>query len=364
MVSDKDKIEYDKWYFTKNYIKKNGRDCAHLLIPGTTGAGKTTALYWVLEAIVKYCMQGTGSSGQHETVVWFDTMKSDEALTLLLMAPVRFLVLPGCKLDIKFNPDCKKKVYEHEIKEMRDGFNPWFDLREGWINVLVIKPYLLDPIIYSVVIKNMFKNLIFYSRMHKILSPLAIFIDEFQRICPSDGHYLNNDQKVAAIWIEENIQMIRSLGIRLIAVTHQLRELRKSVRSEFLWQIPKLGTYYAYNDAPRLAKYNADLENLNSLSICYLKPGHRYSSNPGIGISYYPRGEEVGTMDYGTALITDIEELMPRSTSEFSDKPLPCDSCSKVHEKRGSNLICVGTMRILDIVKLTRTGCTKKELKA
>jgi hypothetical protein len=175
---------------------------------------------------------------------------------------------------------------------------------------------------------------------------------------------LNNEQKVAAIWIEENIQMIRSLGIRLIAVTHQLRELRKSVRSEFLWQIPKLGTYYAYQDAPRLAKYNADLESLNSLSICYLKPGHRYSSNPGIGISYYPRGEEVGTMDYGMALITDIDELMPRSAGDASDKPLPCDSCTKIHEKRGSNLICIGTMRVLDIAKLARAGCTKMELKS
>jgi hypothetical protein len=149
MVSDQDRIEYDKWYFIENYIKKNGRDCAHLLVPGTTGAGKTTALYWVLEAIVKYCMQATGSSGKRETVVWFDTMKSDEALTLLLMAPVRFLVLPGCKLNIKLNPECKKKIYEYEIKEMRDGFNPWFDLREGWIHDRykepVQEPHLLLP---------------------------------------------------------------------------------------------------------------------------------------------------------------------------------------------------------------------------
>lgn len=368
-------VEWGVRYFRDEYIAKSGRRCAHLLIPGRTGSGKTTVMFWILEAIVKICMQ-SGTGDKQETVVWFDTNKSSESLTLLTMWPVLFLIPRGTSLDIKINPECKTVLHEYEIVKMDDPMNPWKYLRKGWINVICLNAYIIDPTTYSVIVSLIFKKLIRLAHEKQVITPMSIFIDEMQEIAPAVGYAWDRQHENAAMWMAKNMKMVRSLGIRIIGAIHNIYELRKGVRIEMVWQIPRGGATYDKWEEPRLAEFNRVWASLSPLQICIARPDRLFSAK--MEIDYYPPGEPIedvddyiGEMIPGGEIDDDaLKSLLKAKRAEAKPKEdkqagaLPCDKCAMPHEIEGKNLVCKAFMNILNVGFLRENGCAKMEAKA
>jgi len=358
------KIEAQKREFTNEYVKMNGRDCSHLIVTGTTGWGKTTVLFWLIDAIVRYCIKSLGASGKQETIVWYDSRKSSEALTLLTMWNVRFLIPKGCKLTINIRKDCKYKLHEYEIIEMDNPMLPWQYVRKGWINVICLKPYVLDPGTVSYIIGKYFRSLVEMAHNKLIPVPMALFLDEFQRLAPATNHNRSGSQVEATQWIEENIQTVRSLEIRIIAVSHQPSEVARSIRKEFSWQLPRRGTCYTFQDEPRLARFNKTWGFLDKLDLIFVRPDRTFSDV--IGIDFYPLAEEeIGEMIYDGIVVREDKIIITvGQDKKTSVDPLPCDTCKLAHELDGTKVICKDMMKIYELDDIREKGCTDKEAKA
>jgi hypothetical protein len=211
----------------------------------------------------------------------------------------------------------------------------------------------------------MFKRLIQLAHSKAVITPLTIFIDEIQEIAPAVGHAFDSKHEEAAKWMAMNMKMVRSLGIRIIGATHDLYELRKGVRKEMAWQIPKQGVNYDRWEEPRLSKFNELWASLNVTDkgtlACIVRPDRMFSDK--IEIPFYPRAEGpggIGEIIYGPGCL-DADTIKSKVKK---DGPLPCDTCKLPHEISGPNMVCNSFMRIFDITALRTKGCEYREAKA
>jgi energy-coupling factor transporter ATP-binding protein EcfA2 len=277
-----------------------GRQCLgepgqHVLVVGYTGSGKTTTLFWLYQAVSLYTK---------DTLAWVDSMKSEEALTLLTLSPVRFLIPEGCKLDIKINPEYQgPKLHEFEIVEMPDYCNPWKYMRKDWSNVICLSAYLIDPSAYANVMSAVFTNLIMGAHHKKIITPMTLFVDEIHNIAPSNGHSYDRIHTKAGLIVQHNVERLRSMGIRLIGSTQGNSKLRRGVRSCFNWLIVKRGSNFDRREEFTLNNFNKKWAKLKNLQISIVFPNRTFSKL--ITIDYFPRGcwnnmypDGIGSMDY------------------------------------------------------------------
>lgn len=293
----------------------------HILISGRTGTGKTTVMYWLVDAFRNFTK---------ETLVWFDTMKSDEALTLLTMGPVRFIIPPGCEMEIKLKDQDRLKVHEYEIVKMTDIFNPWKDLRapdlnedgsvqRSWINVICLEAYIIDDEVYSMVISEIFTKLIRLAHFHKIIIPLTIFIDEFHNLAPASGHELGKLHSKAGKMIQRNVEKLRSLGIRLIGSTQAQSKIRRGVRGAFDWLILKRGSIFEFGDEPKLFQFNGKWAGLDNLEMVIVEPNRVFSDPLKIHASpeadFYPRGAEIGSIRYTGEVEINVRQNRAEATA-------------------------------------------------
>lgn len=272
----------------------------HIGIYGITGGGKTTAMYWLAEGL----RMATG-----ETLVWMDIGKKSESSTLLMLGPVRFIIPSGMEFIIEpgkdFNGGVKLdgqpfKVYEHEIVYIDDPADPWQHIRKGWINVVCIYPYIIDPQIYAEVVSKMFDKLIRYAHYEKIVTPMTIFIDEFHVLAAGSTHGLSGKHYSAGAMIQLNIDKLRATGIRIIGSSQGITKLRKGVRSAFNWIIIKRGANFRPDDEPKLHAFNPKWQTLEDNQLIIVFPTKLYSDI--IEVMYYPRGEEIAHLRYPTIL--------------------------------------------------------------
>lgn len=286
-----------------------GRECLakpgeHILISGYTGSGKTTTMFYLYDGLGEFAK---------DTKVWFDSMKSEEALTLLTMGPIRFLVPKGCMLSIKINDEMKNKIHPYEIVEMSDYLNPWKDLRADWSNVICLSAYLVDPSLYAATMGAVFTNLIWLAHKKKIITPMTIFFDEIHNIAPSNGHAYDHKHTKAGLVVQHNVERLRSMGIRIIGSTQGNYKLRKGVRSCFNWLIVKRGTTFYRGEESKLYDFNPKWGKLDNLQMVIVFPD-RVFSNP-LKIKFYTRGSDVGVMDYDGEIVRleDKEKIKERA---------------------------------------------------
>lgn len=274
---------------------------SHIAIYGQTGAGKSTTMYWLAE--------GLKTLAPDETLVWFDIGKKSEASTLMMLGPCRFIIPRDMKFELIPGP-CYNggtrldgqpfNVFPHEIVFIDDPADPWQDIKRGFINIICLYPYIIDPAIYADAISKVFNKLIRYAHFEQIINPMTIFVDEFHIAAAGSTHGLSGKHYNAGAIIQLNIDKLRATGIRIIGSSQGITKLRKGVRSAFGWIIIKRGTSFRPDDEPKLHNYNPKWQTLKDNQLVIVFPTRTFSDI--IDISYYPRGQEIAHLRYLTLL--------------------------------------------------------------
>ncbi len=275
----------------------------HVLLIGKTGAGKTQAMYWILDGILAH--------GRDETVVWFDTGKSAEILRLATFRPVTVWIPDDETLGLVIT---KKPAWtmDIEVKPFHDIESLWTGLQKGRINVICIEPFILDPESRTTVVQKVFSTLIRLAHDYRIITPLAIFYDEFHRIAPSKGHGASMRQERYGGVIQENVERLRSLGVRFVPSTQGWYKLRKGVRDCFSWIMIKRGASFDHDAEKKLGKFTGLFQTLKVNESILVYPTRIFSDI--LVTDAYGDGEELGTVRYKgiyeMARSTKVEDLL------------------------------------------------------
>ncbi len=274
----------NKWQeaFAKQCLQVPGQ---HVLIIGRPGSGKTQAMYWVTDGILH--------EGKHETIVWFDTGKSSEILTLAALHPVTVHMPRHKGLAIEIQG--KRPDLDIEVRESEDLSMVWKDLVPDRINVICFEPFVLDPEMYTVVVKELFYSLIHMAHNYEIITPLTILYDEFHRIAPSKQQGFSSQQERMGAILQQNIERLRSLGIRFAPSTQGWWKLRKGVRDAFDWIIAKRGATFDHQSEKKLARFGI-FESLRTDQCIIVPPSRSFSDI--IDLPFYGDGRDLGRIRY------------------------------------------------------------------
>ncbi len=283
----------NKWQegFAKQCLQVPGQ---HVLIIGRPGSGKTQGMYWVTEGIL--------CEGHHETIVWFDTGKSSEILTLATLHPVTVHMPKHKGLSIEIQG--KRPDLDIEVREIQDLSQVWKALIPDRINVICFEPFVLDPEMYTIVVKELFYSLIHMAHNYEIVTPLTIFYDEFHRIAPSRQQGFSSQQERMGAILQQNIERLRSLGIRFAPSTQGWWKLRKGVRDAFDWIIAKRGANFDHTSEKKLSKFGI-FESLRTDQCIIIPPSRSFSDIQ--DLPFYGDGKELGRVRYhGVYALDDI----------------------------------------------------------
>lgn len=273
-----------KWQdgFSQQCLQVPGQ---HVLIVGRPGSGKTQAMYWVAEGILH--------EAPRETVVWFDTGKSSEILTLAAMHPVTVHMpkYDGLKVDLLgLRPDL-----DVEVKTILDFPSVWQQLVPDRVNVICFEPFILDPEMYTLVVRELFYSLIHLAHNEQMISPVSIFYDEFHRIAPSRSQGFSSQQERMGAILQQNIERLRSLGIRFAPSTQGWWKLRKGVRDAFDWIIAKRGATFDHTSEKKLSKFGI-FESLRTDQCIIIPPSRSFSDI--MDLPFYGDGKHLGKVRY------------------------------------------------------------------
>jgi hypothetical protein len=264
--------------FTKEFLKRSGE---HLIEVGITGSGKTQGLYWILEGLIHH---------SKDTIVWFDSGKSSEILTLSTMKELNLLIPEGLDVEIESEREIDvSKTYIGDLNEI------WMRLDENRINVITIWSFILDPVIFTEVVAKIFTSLIRYAHEYRIKTPLTIFYDEFHTVAPARGHGLSEKHYRYGSVVQLNIERLRSLKIRFVATTQGWTKIKKGVRDCFNWIICRRGASFS-SDQPKLQRFNPLFEKLKTDECIIVYPTKLFSDI--IKLPRYDDGESLGRVRY------------------------------------------------------------------
>jgi energy-coupling factor transporter ATP-binding protein EcfA2 len=300
--------------FMKNCLSKPGE---HIGIYGTTGGGKTTLMFWICEGL---------RMATDETIVWFDIGKVSEAATLLTFGPVRFIVPKDMKFELTPGKDFGGgqridgepfKVYPYEIVYIEDPADPWMSIKKGWINIVCLYPYIIDPQIYAEAISKTFNKLIRYAHYEQLISPMSIFLDEMHLIAAGSTHGLSGKHYNAGAILQLNIDKLRAMGVRIVGSSQGITKLRKGVRSAFSWIIIKRGAIFLPDDELKLHHFNPKWQTLEPYQFVIVEPTRRYSDI--MEIAYYPKGIDIAHLRY----LSELEDL--QAPAKLNDEGLAGD---------------------------------------
>jgi len=261
----------------------------HVLIVGTTGAGKTQTLYYVLA--------GTTAVGK-ETSVWFDSAKASEILVLTQFGPLTIHVPAGHQVMIEpKDPALMEKI---QFKSFYHAADLWDNVEPGRINVFCIEPFFPDPKIFSITLTEIFRELILRARgsmfNKKKIVPLGIFIDEIQWLVPGERTALNRQHNEGAKWFQRNIEYLRAMGIRVVGATQAWYKVRPGTRDSFTWVLLKRGARFGI-DRPHLAKKNYEWRALGVDEFVLVRPDQYYMEKK-ISTPFYGDGRSLGKVFY------------------------------------------------------------------
>lgn len=266
--------------FEKEFLRKPGE---HLLEIGITGSGKTQGLYWIVDGLI--------SRNKDEIIVWFDSGKSSEILTLATMKPIKLLIPETYDIEVISNHKFDiEKDYFMDPKEI------WNLIDEDRINIVSLYRFLMDYEVYAKCFARAFKALIVYAHMYKIPTPLAILFDEFHYLVPGRGEGESSSIQTLARNIQLNIEKLRSLEVRLVATTHGWTKIRRGVRTSFNWIIARRGANFTQQDEPKLFRFNVKFQKLQNDEAVIVYPNKIFSDI--IHLPKYPDGKDLGMVKY------------------------------------------------------------------
>jgi len=265
----------------KHFLEKPGE---HLIEVGITGSGKTQGLYYLLNGILDH--------NPNETILWITCGKSSEELKLMQFMPTNFLYpyRRGLKIDLY------QKTYPWEMYQFTTLPEMFQHVNKGRLNILTLAPYYPDPDEYSIIAMELFKALIVLARDGKIIIPLAIFIDEFQMFAPARGQALTEHHKLGGVWMQRNIDQLRSIGIRIVAATQSWKRVLQGVRTSFGCIMIRQGAEFPANEIKRLAEGNENWQGLEKQEMIFTFRNRFYSEH--IQLPSYGDGKEVGKITY------------------------------------------------------------------
>jgi energy-coupling factor transporter ATP-binding protein EcfA2 len=280
----------DPRFDTFRYMLKSTGE--HILVIGTTGTGKTQLLY--------YLLHGLRQHSPKESIIWFDSGKSSEALVLTEFGPLTIHVPTGYQMTIE--PKDPALMDRIQFKSFYHAAEVWDNIEPGRINVICIEPFFPDPKIYSIVLTEIFRELILRARGNQFhqkgLIPMAIFIDELQWVVPGERTALNRQHNEGAKWFQRNIEYLRSMGIRIVGATQGWMKLRPGARDSFSWLILKRGARFG-SDRPHLAQRYGIWRALGDDACVLVRPDQYYSREK-IITKFYGSGKKLGLTYYQT----------------------------------------------------------------
>lgn len=268
--------------FEDEFLSRPGE---HLIEIGITGSGKTQCLYWIIDGLLK--------NSPNEVVVWFDSGKSSEILTLAKLRPLRILIPSGTKLEFSNMSSQMNPVTVIEFKTLEDIWSTLLD--KSCINVICIQPYVIDPGAHTKIFATLFSRLISLAHEYAIPVPMTIFVDEFHRLAPSKGNAIDLAQMRMGGILQHNIELLRSLHVRFICSSHGWQKIKSGVRNSFNWIIARRGSHFAA-DQPKLQRFNPMFEKLQTGSCILIFPTKTFSDV--IKLPLYDEGEDLGRIRY------------------------------------------------------------------
>lgn len=264
----------------------------HCMVVGTTGSGKTTVL--------RYLADGFLECAKRNTIAWYDSGKSHEILTLAagLSSPHPLNLIIPRTMDVEIVP---AEGYEFDIRKsfVSEPGEVWQKLIRSRINIIMIEPFNRRADKFAKIIKQIFSELIENAFEYRLPTPLRVFCDEINKICPGKGHALNAEHAAAGADVEYSTETIRSLGVGLVGSTQGWTDCRKGMRGHFTWQIVKRGTEF---NRGRMSRFNSLFEGLPEQNAIIVYP-NKIFSDP-IVIPFYGDGAEFGNVRYIGKLTT------------------------------------------------------------
>lgn len=265
--------------FEEGFLSRPGE---HLIEIGITGSGKTQGLYWILDGILK------NSPG--EVIVWFDSGKSNEILSLSKLRPLNVIIPDGCEIGLTTSENIKITKF----KNLGDIWTMHLDTT-GRINIVCIEPYVIEPMIYTKAFTKLFSELIKLAHEYKVPAPMCIFVDEFHRLAPSKGNAIDGAQMKMGGVLQHNIELLRSLKIRFVCTTHGWQKIRSGVRNSFNWIMVRRGAHFAA-DQPKLNRFNPLFEKLTTDESILTFPTKTFTDV--LRLPFYGNGEDLGKVRY------------------------------------------------------------------
>lgn len=200
----------------REYINRND---IHLLCLGQTRTGKTQKMYYLEK---KQLEKG-------KTIVHFDSGKSNEILPLLnfgipihvIMPKGMFCEIKGAKIPITY-----ASVDEAPIM--------WSEIKKGAINIFTFRRFFREQSDVSRYGANLMRGLVdcVYDDVN-LPAPLAVHIDEFAQVCPSDKLMENTDQSRMASRFSLALKTIGSQQICISGYDQNWRDVYPNARRQF-----------------------------------------------------------------------------------------------------------------------------------
>lgn len=224
----------EKWKrkLVSGVLKKPG---AHVIEIGRSGSGKTQGLYYLLDGLHAY---GKGDN----TIVWMDTGKSSEFLTLAKFRPLHILLPLGCKIEYEPAPGAEK--LDIKITHLTDIRDVWHCLEKDRINVICFSRFVRGHAPHALIVSKIFRELINAAYDYNVPVPLDIIIDEFQFICPARHLAKSREHYNAGMDVIDSLWTMRSLGVRFVVAAQSWKVINVASRDTFDWILIRRGAEF------------------------------------------------------------------------------------------------------------------------
>lgn len=277
--------------FVNGFLKVPGQ---HLLEIGQTGTGKTNGLYYVVDGLVNYAPQST--------IVWIDTGKTSEFLTLAKFRPLHLLIPAGCDIDIVPAEDSPNlDITKSYLVNYEDV---WQSLDPNRINIVSFSRFVRDHISHARIISKIFEKLINAAYEYQVPVPMEIFCDEAQFLIPAKHVAMTPQHYKSGLNIVFSLFTLRSLKIRINAAAQSWGTITPAARESFPWLMIRRGAFFFDG---KLRRFNELWEKVPK-GYCWLVFPTRDFSDAIISLPFYGDGETMGRIYYRGQLSINRDE--------------------------------------------------------
>ncbi len=262
------------------------RPGTHVIEIGRSGSGKTQGLYYLLDGLNTY---GEGKN----TIVWIDTGKSSEFLTLAKFRPLHILLPMGCNIEYRPAPDTER--LDLKVTHLTDIADVWHNLDSSRINVVCFSRFVRDHAAHAKIVSKLFRALIDAAYDYQVPIPMEVFIDEFQFICPAKHVAMSREHYKAGLDVVNSLWTMRSLGVRFVAAAQSWKVIVVASRDSFDWVVIRRGA--EFSEGGKMRDFNL-LWSKTPTDGCYIVYPDRNFSDAMIHLPFYGDGIEWGRVMY------------------------------------------------------------------